>query len=87
MLKNEGFGTEQNFSKIVNDADQTDLEKQKQNIKDIKEAEKQIKKFYQGILENTMDILQKFVMLPKQGQKEVVGRSFQHIAFHLINIE
>ena len=56
MLKNEGFGTEQNFSKIVNDANQTDLEKQKQNIKDIKEAEKQIKKFYQGILENTMDI-------------------------------
>ena len=29
MLKNEGFGTELNFSKIVNDADQTDLEKQK----------------------------------------------------------
>ena len=29
MLKNEGFGTEYNFSKIVNDTDQTDLEKQK----------------------------------------------------------
>ena len=70
--KYERFGPEE-LPKIAIDVDQTDFEKQKQNIK---EAEKQIKTVYYVILENKTRIFDKSLVMLLQQAQEVVGELF-----------